>query len=166
MVSDGGDGQATPRVAVRVGLCVVTSGVLGGGGQSILLVNVPCNILSKVVTVECGNCNTILSVNMMKACLLPFQFFFSTQPARRKQDEDEDEDSIQFSKIIHKPPNKKQRALSSYNCFIREEIKRLKIEHPNLTHKQAFSAASKNWAHFPQSVEYRGGEADLAIFEK
>lgn len=26
----------------------------------------------------------------------------------------------------------------------REEIKRLKIEHPNMPHKQAFSAAAKN----------------------
>ncbi|GFP88024.1 axial regulator yabby 4 [Phtheirospermum japonicum] len=146
----------------------------------ILLVNVPCSSLSKVVTVKCGHCNSILSVNMMKACLLPFHFFSSLNQhdemvkthsnlfiyqngelvlkklLRRKQqiyvapslcfssDEDDDENSIEFNQIIHKPPQKKQRAPSAYNCFIKEEIKRLKIEHPNMTHKQAFSAASKN----------------------
>ncbi|KAL3654037.1 hypothetical protein CASFOL_003718 [Castilleja foliolosa] len=140
----------------------------------ILLVNVPCSSLYKVVTVKCGHCNSILSVNMMKACLLPFHLFTSLnhhnetssdQEVVEKKaaniccpslcfssDEDEDdENSIQFNQIIHKPPQKKQRAPSAYNCFIKEEIKRLKIEYPNMSHKQAFSAASKNWAHFPQS---------------
>ncbi|XP_042417710.1 protein YABBY 7-like [Zingiber officinale] len=32
----------------------------------------------------------------------------------------------------------------------REEILRIKAREPNITHKEAFSAASKNWAHFPR----------------
>ncbi|KAK4429821.1 Axial regulator YABBY 4 [Sesamum alatum] len=75
-------------------------------------------------------------------------------PLSFSSDEEVDEDS---SQVIHKPPEKKQRAPSAYNHFIKEEIKRLKIEYPNMTHKQAFSAAAKNWAHCPQS-QYRGGE--------
>ncbi|KAL7091706.1 hypothetical protein ACP275_12G121300 [Erythranthe tilingii] len=73
-------------------------------------------------------------------------------------EDDDDEDSInRFNGVIHKPPEKKQRAPSAYNHFIKEEIKRLKIEYPNMTHKQAFGAAAKNWAHCPQSVN-KGGE--------
>nr|QZP43407.1 INO [Erythranthe lewisii] len=72
-------------------------------------------------------------------------------------DDEDDEVSIHFNnRVIHKPPEKKQRAPSAYNHFIKKEIKRLKIEYPSMTHKQAFSAAAKNWAHCPQS-EYKGG---------
>lgn len=45
-------------------------------------------------------------------------------------------------------PEKKQRAPTAYNHFIKCEIKRLKVEHPNMTHKQAFSAAAKNVSFF------------------
>ncbi|KAL0357914.1 UNVERIFIED_CONTAM: Axial regulator YABBY 4 [Sesamum calycinum] len=151
--------------------------------STILLVSVPCSSLSMVVTVKCGHCTRILSVNMMTARLVPLHLFSSlshqehtVQPKREvcseevladkkaaigcfpplsfSSDEEVDEDSNQ---VIHKPPEKKQRAPSAYNHFIKEEIKRLKIEYPNMTHKQAFSAAAKNWAHCPQS-QYRGGE--------
>ncbi|PIN10326.1 hypothetical protein CDL12_08331 [Handroanthus impetiginosus] len=154
--------------------------------NTILLVSVPCSSLSMVVTVRCGHCNSILSVNMMKACLVPLHLFSSlnqheemTQPkwearpeevvAEKKgantcfpsvcfsSDEEEHEDTVHFNQAIHKPPVKKQRAPSAYNHFIKEEIKRLKIEYPNMTHKQAFSTAAKNWAHCPQS-QYKGGE--------
>ncbi|KAG8366102.1 hypothetical protein BUALT_Bualt17G0041000 [Buddleja alternifolia] len=74
--------------------------------------------------------------------------------------EEDDEDSFQINQIIHKPPEKKQRAPSAYNHFIKEEIKRLKIKYPKMTHKQAFSAAAKNWAHCPQSQYKGGGEVD------
>ncbi|KAL6571843.1 hypothetical protein OROHE_002712 [Orobanche hederae] len=155
---------------LREQICYVQCGFC----STILLVNVPCSSLSKVVTVKCGHCDGILSVNMMKACLLPLHFFSSLDHQQQEtskpevgpeemvggkraantcrpslcfssDDEDDHEDSIhQFNQIIHKPPLKKQRAPSAYNCFIKEEIKRLKIEYPNMTHKQAFSAASKN----------------------
>ncbi|KAH6809591.1 hypothetical protein C2S51_027374 [Perilla frutescens var. frutescens] len=128
-----------------------------------------------VVTIRCGHYNNIFSLNMIKACL-----HFSSSlnhhdhtpklevVADKKEatacclslsessdEEENDQDSIQeFNQVILKPPEKKQRAPTKYNQFIKEEIKRLKIEHPNMTHKQAFSAASKNWAHCPQG-EYR-----------
>lgn len=34
--------------------------------------------------------------------------------------------------------------VNSYMCIIREEIARLKIQHPDMSHKQAFSTAAKN----------------------
>uniref|UniRef100_A0A7N0ZTV7 YABBY protein C-terminal domain-containing protein n=1 Tax=Kalanchoe fedtschenkoi TaxID=63787 RepID=A0A7N0ZTV7_KALFE len=50
---------------------------------------------------------------------------------------------------INKPPEKRQRVPSVYNRFIREEIQRIKAGNPDITHRQAFSAAAKNWAYFP-----------------
>ncbi|KAK8520841.1 hypothetical protein V6N13_076977 [Hibiscus sabdariffa] len=33
--------------------------------------------------------------------------------------------------------------------FSMDEIQRIKAENPDITHREAFSAAAKNWAHFP-----------------
>ncbi|CAD6260167.1 unnamed protein product [Miscanthus lutarioriparius] len=44
---------------------------------------------------------------------------------------------------------KRQRVPSAYNRFIKDEIQRIKASNPDITHREAFSAAAKNWAHFP-----------------
>ncbi|XP_023005557.1 protein YABBY 4-like isoform X1 [Cucurbita maxima] len=51
---------------------------------------------------------------------------------------------------INRPAEKKQRVPSAYNRFIKEEIQRIKAANPDISHREAFSAAAKNqWAHFP-----------------
>jgi len=40
-------------------------------------VSVPCSILSTVVTVRCGHCTSLLSVNMKKASFVPFHLLAS-----------------------------------------------------------------------------------------
>ncbi|CAF1977556.1 unnamed protein product [Brassica napus] len=65
------------------------------------------------------------------------------------EDEDEDKDVSRVYQVVNKPPEKRQRAPSAYNCFIKEEIRRLKAQNPSMAHKEAFSLAAKNWAHFP-----------------
>ncbi|KAF4387959.1 hypothetical protein F8388_005576 [Cannabis sativa] len=47
------------------------------------------------------------------------------------------------------PLEKRQRVPSAYNPFIKDEIQRIKSVNPDISHKEAFSAAAKNWAHFP-----------------
>ncbi|KAG8097680.1 hypothetical protein GUJ93_ZPchr0013g34055 [Zizania palustris] len=47
------------------------------------------------------------------------------------------------------PAEKRQRVPSAYNRFIKEEIRRIKANNPDISHKEAFSTAAKNWAHFP-----------------
>ncbi|KAJ9549516.1 hypothetical protein OSB04_022059 [Centaurea solstitialis] len=91
---------------------------------TILLVNVPCSCLSKVVTVKCGHCASLLSVNMMRSSFLPFHLFSSL------------DNQEEYSPIY-------------VHYIIREEIRRLKTQHPTMSHKQAFSTAAKNWAHSP-----------------
>ncbi|KAK9698717.1 hypothetical protein RND81_08G126000 [Saponaria officinalis] len=48
-----------------------------------------------------------------------------------------------------RPPEKRQRVPSAYNRFIKDEIQRIKAGNPDISHREAFSAAAKNWAHFP-----------------
>ncbi|KAL6506505.1 hypothetical protein OROGR_024686 [Orobanche gracilis] len=51
--------------------------------------------------------------------------------------------------IDHSPPEKRPRVPSAYNRFIKEEIQRIKASNPKISHREAFSTAAKNWAHFP-----------------
>ncbi|KAK4598019.1 hypothetical protein RGQ29_015507 [Quercus rubra] len=145
---------------------------------TMLLVSVPCNSLSMVVTVRCGHCTALFSVNMnmMNASLVPFQNLWNCLNHNEPKQQDcpdaqkvldwhstsmlassdyEEDDIISVNHIVNKPPEKRQRAPSAYNQFIKEEIKRLKTENPMMSHKEAFSAAAKNWAHFP-AIQYKG----------
>lgn len=58
-------------------------------------------------------------------------------------------DDLPRPPVINRPPEKRQRVPSAYNRFIKEEIQRIKAGNPDISHREAFSAAAKNWAHFP-----------------
>ncbi|KAK7389287.1 hypothetical protein VNO78_24154 [Psophocarpus tetragonolobus] len=146
--------------------------------DTVLAVSVPCTSLFKTVTVRCGHCTNLLPVNMRGLLVSsPTQFhlghsFFSpshnlleeipnpspnflmnqtnlsvsnefSMPARTAADE------LPRPPIINRPPEKRQRVPSAYNRFIKDEIQRIKSVNPDITHREAFSAAAKNWAHFP-----------------
>lgn len=40
-------------------------------------------------------------------------------------------------------------SLGAGECDCRDEIQRIKAGNPDISHREAFSAAAKNWAHFP-----------------
>ncbi|XP_042056052.1 axial regulator YABBY 5-like [Salvia splendens] len=143
--------------------------------NTILLVIVPYNSLAMVVTINCGHCDNIFSLNMLH--LFPSINQHRKLVADEEEDDDDDDDNddedrdyVWCNHVIQKlimndlmaiccgaAPEKKKRGPTAYNRFIKYEIKRLKAEHPNITHKEAFSAAAKNWAHCPQR-EYRDGQ--------
>ncbi|KAI4372700.1 hypothetical protein MLD38_010899 [Melastoma candidum] len=179
--------------------------------DTVLAVSVPCSSLFKTVTVRCGHCTNLLSVNMRgllfptanqlqlghnfftpqnllvlsSSCTAAFQlssFGFpisvsgehSSVPSLggdwheemrnappnlpRNQNTSPEEPMMQLRggmDPIHKPPTvnrspeKRQRVPSAYNRFIKAEIQRIKAGNPDISHREAFSAAAKNWAHFP-----------------
>ncbi|XP_020589671.1 protein YABBY 7-like [Phalaenopsis equestris] len=128
-----------------------------------LLVSVPCSSLLKVVTVKCGHCTGLLSVS------LEIQQGINGEAVDRMYGYDGEEEADQFLAAeassppptittINKPPEKRQRAPSAYNRFIKEEIQRIKARDPSITHKEAFSTAAKNWAHFPRFQQREKGE--------
>lgn len=59
------------------------------------------------------------------------------------------QEHVQQQILPIRPPEKRQRVPSAYNRFIKEEIQRIKANNPDISHREAFSAAAKNWAHFP-----------------
>ncbi|KAH9733172.1 Axial regulator YABBY 1 [Citrus sinensis] len=127
--------------------------------DTVLAVSVPCTSLFKTVTVRCGHCTNLLSVNM-RGLLLPAanQLHLanmlminppnpadqSVMPVRVV-----DHQEIPKSPVVNRPPEKRQRVPSAYNRFIKDEIQRIKAGNPDISHREAFSAAAKNWAHFP-----------------
>uniref|UniRef100_A0A7C8YBY7 Uncharacterized protein n=1 Tax=Opuntia streptacantha TaxID=393608 RepID=A0A7C8YBY7_OPUST len=165
--------------------------------DTVLAVSVPNSSLFKTVTVRCGHCSNLLSVNMRALLLssppspsppppptaiatnpqlhLPPSSFFSSphnlleelrsagpnllmnnhqtmlneamMPTIRGVDHHHDQ--IPKPPPVNRPPEKRQRVPSAYNRFIKDEIQRIKAENPDISHREAFSAAAKNWAHFP-----------------
>nr|XP_029124405.1 protein YABBY 7-like [Elaeis guineensis] len=143
-----------------------------------LQVSVPCSSLLKVVTVRCGHCAGLLSVSLVRTDFVPLQLLGSIgndeekheectvddPPGRACEDGDDEEDNEKKSPpdqtpVVNKPPEKRQRAPSAYNRFIKEEIQRIKAKEPNITHREAFSTAAKNWAHFPRVQAKGHGES-------
>ncbi|XP_020085175.1 protein YABBY 4-like [Ananas comosus] len=154
--------------------------------DTVLAVGVPCSSLFKTVTVRCGHCTNLLSVNM-RGLLLPAanqllfgQAFFAPShhtlldeipypPPSLLMDHHQanvsnhgstnnnmvapvkgsEEVELPQTPVVNRPPEKRQRVPSAYNRFIKDEIQRIKAGNPDITHREAFSAAAKNWAHFP-----------------
>lgn len=128
----------------------------------VLAVSVPSSSLYDIVTVRCGHCTNLWSVNMASA----FQSLQSVQaPIYAAPDCRSDFGSsskctnkmtirppianTSEGRVANRPPEKRQRVPSAYNQFIKEEIQRIKANNPDISHREAFSTAAKNWAHFP-----------------
>lgn len=135
--------------------------------NTILAVSVPGSNLFNIVTVRCGHCASLLSVNMVASLqTVPPQDPQSQKSHQNFEDISKDgsgSSSRSNNKVTTpesadnepprvppiRPPEKRQRVPSAYNRFIKEEIQRIKASNPDISHREAFSAAAKNWAHFP-----------------
>lgn len=120
-----------------------------------------------IVTVRCGHCANLLSVNVGASLQsLPHQDLQKLQKQQIHNAEEASKDGGSSSKANRftpletsdhdpprmtpiRPPEKRQRVPSAYNRFIKEEIQRIKASNPEISHREAFSTAAKNWAHFP-----------------
>nr|XP_011458048.1 PREDICTED: axial regulator YABBY 5 isoform X2 [Fragaria vesca subsp. vesca] len=132
----------------------------------VLAVSVPCSSLLDIVTVRCGHCTNLWSVNMAAA----FQSLSwqdvqaqhnhnaqnyridsgsSSKGNKKIATRDSIADHRATEERVNRPPEKRQRVPSAYNQFIKEEIQRIKANNPDISHREAFSTAAKNWAHFP-----------------
>ncbi|KAH9733173.1 Axial regulator YABBY 1 [Citrus sinensis] len=121
--------------------------------DTVLAVSVPCTSLFKTVTVRCGHCTNLLSVNMRGLLLPAANQLHLAQPifinSRSIYDLSFHDNPIFIYLFFQRTPEKRQRVPSAYNRFIKDEIQRIKAGNPDISHREAFSAAAKNWAHFP-----------------
>ncbi|CAM0147285.1 unnamed protein product [Urochloa decumbens] len=138
--------------------------------NTVLAVSVPGNSMLNIVTVRCGHCANLLSVNL-RALMhsLPEQdqlqnikvhginngnhleFGSSSSKFRLPMmySPQNEHHLLQEQTLNARPPEKRQRVPSAYNRFIKEEIRRIKANNPDISHREAFSTAAKNWAHYP-----------------
>nr|ACA64096.1 YABBY1 [Petunia x hybrida] len=141
--------------------------------DTVLAVSVPSSSWFKMVTVRCGHCTNLLSVNISLVLPTANQLhlghsFFSPQnlldeirntppsllinqpnPNESLMQNFRGVDELPKPPVANRPPEKRQRVPSAYNRFIKDEIQRIKAGNPDISHREAFSAAAKNWAHFP-----------------
>lgn len=164
--------------------------------NTILGVSVPYSSMHTIVTVRCGHCANLLSVNLGGAPTAPaLQSPPAPSAAASYNHQHHHQDHLlqlqrqQLSAHLNEqanyklgnggtggssapcsklsdflppadrhepprmppicPPEKRQRVPSAYNKFIKDEIQRIKSSNPDITHREAFSMAAKNWAHFP-----------------
>ncbi|KAJ7956711.1 Axial regulator YABBY like [Quillaja saponaria] len=130
----------------------------------VLAVSVPCSSLFDIVTVRCGHCTNLWSVNMAAAfqslswqdiqapsCNTPEHRIDtgSSSKCNNRIAMRAPNSHVTEERVVNRPPEKRQRVPSAYNQFIKEEIQRIKANNPDISHREAFSTAAKNWAHFP-----------------
>ncbi|KAK4357978.1 hypothetical protein RND71_023588 [Anisodus tanguticus] len=126
--------------------------------NTVLAVGIPYKRLMDTVTVKCGHCSNLSFLSTRP----PIQGqYFDHQPTLQdycsefKKGQASSSASSTSSKplspnvpFVVKPPEKKHRLPSAYNRFMKEEIQRIKAENPEIPHREAFSAAAKNWARY------------------
>ncbi|KAE8680103.1 putative axial regulator YABBY 2 [Hibiscus syriacus] len=132
----------------------------------ILAVNVPCSSLFETVTVRCGQCSNLCSVNMAASfqsragkdiqvsSYTSSDYRIESGSSSRCKNKQLPNRPLNLNttipeRVVNRPPDKRHRAPSLYNQFIKEEIQRIKLNNPDITHREAFSTAAKNWARFP-----------------
>ncbi|KAJ1443899.1 YABBY protein [Sesbania bispinosa] len=120
-------------------------------------VSVPCSSLFDIVTVRCGHCTNLWSVNMAAAFQsLSWQ---DVQGGGGQCNNPEYRIDTSAAGSTSKCNNRiaAMRAPTTHLVTQErlprrgsaEEIQRIKANNPDISHREAFSTAAKNWAHFP-----------------
>uniref|UniRef100_A0A803RAA3 CRABS CLAW n=1 Tax=Cannabis sativa TaxID=3483 RepID=A0A803RAA3_CANSA len=135
---------------------------------TVLAVALPYKRFLDTVTVKCGHCSNLSFLSTRPTPLQPHQFLdqyplmthlpgFCNNDHLRKGSSSGSSPSSTTSgdpmsstgaPFVVKPPEKKHRLPSAYNRFMKEEIQRIKSANPEIPHREAFSAAAKNWARY------------------
>ncbi|KAK7360632.1 hypothetical protein VNO77_02640 [Canavalia gladiata] len=130
--------------------------------NTVLAVGIPCKRLLDTVTVKCGHCSNLsfLSTrppnnqNQSIDHSLSLQGFYGDSKKGQASSSSSSSTtsrepvSPKAAPFVVKPPEKKHRLPSAYNRFMKEEIQRIKAANPEIPHREAFSAAAKNWARY------------------
>ncbi|KAK7307037.1 hypothetical protein VNO77_39742 [Canavalia gladiata] len=131
--------------------------------NTVLAVGIPCKRLLDTVTVKCGHCSNLSFLSTrppnsqnqsIDHTTLSLQGFYCNakkgQASSSSSSPTTSNESVspKAAPFVVKPPEKKHRLPSAYNRFMKEEIQRIKAANPEIPHREAFSAAAKNWARF------------------
>ncbi len=96
-----------------------------------------------ITSVQCSECKAVFAVQIQPTALTPQAQPASSKRSRKRKSE----------KDTAAPP----RALSAYNVFMKAEVAKVKAEHPELAHREAFKMAAERWQASPMNPQ-NGGE--------
>nr|AIF75109.1 CRC2 [Petunia axillaris subsp. axillaris] len=126
--------------------------------STVLAVGIPYKRLLDTVTVKCGHCSNLSFLSarppLQGQCLdhhtslQGFSSEFKIGQSSSSTSSTSSEPLSPKAPFVVKPPEKKHRLPSAYNRFMKEEIQRIKAANPEIPHREAFSAAAKNWARY------------------
>nr|VDD01664.1 unnamed protein product [Brassica rapa] len=128
--------------------------------NTILAVGIPMKRMLDTVTVKCGHCGNLSFLTTtpplqghVSLTLQQMQSFGGSEykkgsSSSSSSSTSSDQPPSPRPPFVVKPPEKKQRLPSAYNRFMRDEIQRIKSANPEIPHREAFSAAAKNWAKY------------------
>ncbi|GAA0169446.1 hypothetical protein Leryth_024509 [Lithospermum erythrorhizon] len=126
--------------------------------NTVLAVAIPMKRLVETVTVKCGHCSNLSFLTtrpplqghhyLDQTSLQNFCCEFKKGGSSSSTTTSGDEPLSPKAPFVVKPPEKKHRLPSAYNRFMKEEIQRIKAANPEIPHREAFSAAAKNWARY------------------
>ncbi|KAL3654323.1 hypothetical protein CASFOL_004004 [Castilleja foliolosa] len=133
--------------------------------NTVLAVGIPCKRMLETVTVKCGHCSNLsflstkppvqgqISYDHQKISHQNWCNEFKKSLSPSSSSSTSSEPLSPKAPFVAKPPEKKHRLPSAYNRFMKEEIQRIKAANPEIPHRDAFSAAAKNWARYPNSSQ-------------
>ncbi|GMP58487.1 hypothetical protein CsSME_00022137 [Camellia sinensis var. sinensis] len=153
-MNSGGEKASMDLVPPADNLCYVRCNFC----NTVLAVGIPCKRLLDTVTVKCGHCSNLSFLStrppLQGQCFdhqTSLQGFGGEIKKGQSSSSSSSTSSEQVSPkapFVVKPPEKKHRLPSAYNRFMKDEIQRIKMANPEIPHREAFSAAAKNWARY------------------
>ncbi|XP_024009855.1 axial regulator YABBY 3 isoform X1 [Eutrema salsugineum] len=138
-------GHCSNLLSVTVNMRALLLPPVSNLGHSFLPPPPPCNLLE-----EMRNGGQNINMNMMMSHQAAAHHSNESLVMATRNGRVDPQELMPRPPPANRPaPEKRQRVPSAYNRFIKEEIQRIKAGNPDISHREAFSAAAKNWAHFP-----------------
>ena len=117
-----------------------------------------------VTSVQCSQCKAVFAVQVQPIALTPPG---GPQPIPKRSRKRKKDSSVHDPRDGHidpatgNPTGGPPRALSAYNVFMKGEVARVKTEHPELPHREAFKLAAERWQASPMNPQNGGDRFPL-----
>lgn len=110
-----------------------------------------------VTSVQCSQCKAVFAVQVQPIALAPPNG--PVPPVKRSRKRKKDGSGGGGLDADGQP----SRTLSAYNVFMKSEVARVKAEHPQLAHREAFKLAAERWQASPMNPQNGGDRFPLKV---
>ena len=114
-----------------------------------------------VTSVQCSQCKAVFAVQVQPVALNSSSG--SAPAAKRSRKRKKDSTGASPSAAGGSGQPQPPRALSAYNVFMKGEVAKVKSEHPELAHREAFKLAAERWQSSPMNPQNGGDRFPLKL---